>query len=116
MAVNLANSFGAESYKEQWSISLQEELDAPTIWKDICRVEYTDTYILHNPYITDPSVTTGTRGCGYSYSLITITDDDTTISTFKLVPQIIDRADMAQLGNYARVSELAKRQAVIINE
>lgn len=116
MAVDVYNVIGAESYKEQWSIALQEELDAPCIWKDICRVEYTNTYILHNPYITDPTVTTGTRGCSYSYSRITITDDDTTISTFRLVPQIIDRADMAQLGNYARVSELAKRQAVIINE
>ena len=114
--VDVANSFGAESYKEQWSIALQEELDAPCIWKDICRVEYTDTYILHNPYVTDPSVTTGTRGCAYTYSLITITDDDTTINTYRLVPQIIDRADMAQLGNYARVSELAKRQGVILNE
>jgi hypothetical protein len=32
------------------------------------------------------------------------------------VPQAIDRADMAQLGNYARISELAKRQGVILNE
>src|SRR3990167_728567 len=110
------NSFGAESYKEQWSIALQEELDAPTVWKDICRVEYTNLYILHNPYLTDPSVSTGTRGCPYVYSSITITDDDTTISNFRLVPQFIDRADIAQLGNYARISELAKRQAVIINE
>ncbi len=110
------NSFGAESYREQWSIALQEELDAPCIWKDICRVEYTDTYILHNPYITDPSVTTGTRGCSYTYSSLTITDDDTTISNVRLVPQFIDRADMAQLGNYARVTELAKRQGVILNE
>jgi hypothetical protein len=114
--VDVANVFGAESYKEQWSIALQEELDAPCIWKDICRVEYTDTYILHNPYITDPSVTTLTRGCGYTYSVFTITDDDTTISNARAVPQLIDRADMAQLGNYARVSELAKRQGVILNE
>lgn len=110
------NSFGAESYKEQWSVALQEELDAPCIWKDVCRVEYTDTYILHNPYITDPTVTSGTRGCAYTYSAITITDDDTTISNYRLVPQFIDRADMAQLGNYARITELAKRQAVILNE
>ncbi|MDD5013906.1 MAG: hypothetical protein PHW73_02245 [Atribacterota bacterium] len=110
------NSFAAESYREQWSIALQEELDAPCIWKDVCRVEYTDTYILHNPYITDPSVTTLTRGCGYTYSLLTMTDDDTTISNARAVPQAIDRADMAQLGNYARVSELAKRQGVILNE
>ncbi len=116
MAINVQNSFGSESYKEQWSIALQEELDAPTIWKEICRVEYTDTYILHNPYITDPSATSNTRGCGYDYNIITITDDETTINTSYIVPQVIDRADMAQLGNYARVSELAKRQAVILNE
>lgn len=116
MAVNIANSFGSESYKEQWSIALQEELDAPTVWKDVCRVEYTNTKILHNPYITDPSASAYTRGCGYSYSLLTITDDDTTISTSYVVPQIIDRGDMAQLGDYARVSELAKRQGVILNE
>ncbi|KKK88585.1 hypothetical protein LCGC14_2741650 [marine sediment metagenome] len=116
MTVNVQNAFGSETFKEQWSIALQEELDAPTIWKDICRVEYTNIKILHNPYLTDPSVACLTRGCGYGYKLLTITDDDTTIDIGIVVPQAIDRADMAQLGNYARVSELAKRQAVILNE
>jgi hypothetical protein len=114
--VDVTNVFGAESYKEQWSIALQEQLDEPTKWKDICRVEFTNTRILHNPFLTDATIQTLTRGCGYTYQAITITDDDTTISTGRIIPQIIDRGDMAQLGNYARVSELGKRQGVLINE
>ena len=110
------NSFGAETYKEEWSIALQEELDAPCVWKDICRVEFTNTRILHNPYLTDPTIATNTRGCQYAMLAITITDDDTTISTSQIVPQFIDRADLAQLGSYAKRDELARRQGVICNE
>ncbi|MEA2036880.1 MAG: hypothetical protein U9O94_05190 [Nanoarchaeota archaeon] len=115
-SIGADNVLGAETRMEQWSIALQEELDAPCVWKDVCRVEYTDDYILHNPYITDPSAQSMTRGCAYTHLALTITDDDTTISTAYVVPQYIDRGDMAQLGNYAKISELAKRQAVVLNE
>jgi hypothetical protein len=114
--MTIDNSFGSETFKEVWTESLQEELDAPCIWKEICEVTYTNNKILHNPYLTDPSAASLTRGCKYTFTSLTITDDDTTIETAYTVPNFIDRADMAQLGNYASVASIAKRQAVILNE
>ncbi len=110
------NVFGSETYKEQWSISLQEELDSPLFWKDVCEITYTDTRILHNPYYTDPTIASGTRECPNTKKATTITDDDTTISTYSYIYQIIDRADAAQLGGYAQASYFGQRQGVLINE
>jgi hypothetical protein len=113
---SISNSFGSESYKEQWTETLQEELDAPCIWKDICKVTYTDIKILHNPYYTAPTISTGTRGCPNTPAVTTITDDDTTIDTYSYVYQIIDRADAAQLGGYAQASYFGRQQGILVNE
>ena len=115
-SASIDNNFGSETYKEQWSISLQEELDSPLFWKDVCEITYTDTYILHNPYYTDPTIASGTRGCPSLPKITTITDDDTTINTFKYIYQIIDRADAAQQGGYAKASYFGQRQGVLVNE
>jgi len=115
-SASIDNSFGSETYKEEWSIALQEELDSPTYWKDVCKVTYTNTRILHNPYYTDPTITTGTRGCPNVPAATTITDDDTTISTYSYIYQIIDRADAAQQGGYAQASYFGQRQGVLVNE
>ena len=110
------NSFDSETYKEQWTEALQEELDSPCYWKDVCEITYTDNKILHNPYYTDPTITTGTRGCPNVPVAVTITDDDTTIDTYSYVYQIIDRADAAQEGGYAKASYFGQRQGVLVNE
>ena len=115
-SASIDNSFGSESYKEQWSVALQEELDSPCYWKDVCKVTYTDTYILHNPYYTDPTISCGTRGCPSLPKVTTVTDDDTTITNFNYIYQIIDRADAAQLGGYAQASYFGQRQGVLVNE
>ena len=41
---------------------LQERLSAPMIWKELCNVKYTDTGVIKNPYLTDATVSVGTRG------------------------------------------------------
>ena len=46
---------------------------------------------------------------------ITETDDNVTISTFRILPQFIDRADLAQ-STLLRQMELAERQGTLINE
>ena len=102
-------------YPEDWAVKLQEMLDEPQFWKEICRVEYTDTRVLNNPYLTDPVVQTGQRGSPYSYSTFQETNDTITISTYKVVPVFIDRADLAQ-SRYSRIMELAERQGVLLNE
>jgi hypothetical protein len=43
------------------------------------------------------------------------TDENVTIDTFKILPQFIDRADLAQSG-YAKQMDLAASQGVLLNE
>lgn len=102
-------------YEEDWSVELQARLSEPNKWKDVCNVEYTDDRVLHNPYIADATVQSGTRGTAYTMQDVVDTDDVMTINTFKILPQLIDRADLAQ-SNYAKQMELASRQGILLNE
>lgn len=86
-----------------------------TKWKNFCRVEYTDTRVIHNPYLTDVSVYSGTRGTGYTPEAITTTDDTLTISTYKGTAQYIDRADLAQ-KTFSGWMDLAENQGTLLNE
>lgn len=109
------NTIGAEVYVEDWSTKLQERLSENNKWKEICKVEYTDTRILHNPYMTDATVQTGTRDQAYTHQAVVVTDDDVTINKFAILPQYIDRADLAQC-TYVNQMELADSQGVLISE
>ncbi len=102
-------------FEEDWATKLQERLADPTIWKAICNVEYTNKKVLHCPYKTDAVVQTGTRGSAYTPQDYTTTDESVTIDTFKILPQVIDRADMAQC-TYVDQMALAESQGVLLNE
>lgn len=102
-------------YAEEWAIKAQERLSDNNKWKEVCNVEYTNDRVLHNPYVTDPTVQAGTRGSAYTHQDITLTDESVTISDFKILPQLIDRADLAQT-RYAKQMDIADRQAVLLNE
>lgn len=102
-------------YKEAWAVKLQEQLDEPTKWKDICRVDYTNSKVLHNPYLTDATIASHSRGTAYTFNTITQTDENVSIDTSYIMAQFIDRADLAQ-SDYAVQMEIAARQGVIINE
>lgn len=102
-------------YAEDWAVSLQDRLSEVTKWKEVCNVEYTDTKVLHNPYSTDAAVQNGTRGSAYTHQAITLTDESVTIDTFQILPQLIDRADLAQ-QTYVKQMELADSQGVLLNE
>lgn len=102
-------------YPEDWATKLQERLSEQVKWKDICKVEYTDSKVLHNPYLTDATVQTGYRGTAYTMQQVVETDEYVTIDGFKILPQFIDRADLAQ-SRYSRQMELADSQGVLLNE
>lgn len=102
-------------YAEEWVVKAQERLSENNKWKEICKVEYTDTKVLHNPYTTDATVQTGTRGLAYTHQAVTLTDDSVSIDTFKILPQLIDRADLAQ-QTFVRQMEMADSQGVLLNE
>lgn len=71
--------------------------------------------VLNNPYVADPTVQAGTRGSAYSFQDATETNESLTISTYKVLPQFIDRADLAQ-STFMSQMEMANRQAVLCNE
>ncbi len=102
-------------YAEEWAIKLQERLAEFNKWKDICQVEYTDTKVLHNPYLTEATVQTGTRGNAYTMQDVTETDESVSITTYNIIPQLIDRADLAQ-STFANQMVLADKQGVLLNE
>ncbi len=102
-------------YQEDWAVKLQERLDKPQTWKEVCKVEYTNTKTLHNPYLTDATVQSGTRGSAYTHQDVTQTDESIAIDTFKILPQLIDRADEAQ-SQYATQMDLASKQGDLLNE
>jgi len=105
----------AKVYAEEWAVKLQEKLDEDNKWKRICKVEYTDSKVLHNPYYTDPTVATGTRGSAYTHQTVDQVDETIDINTFQIIPQLIDRADAAQ-SQYSNQMYMAERQGVLLNE
>lgn len=102
-------------YAEEYSTKLQERLDEPTIWKDVFDVLITNEKVLHNPYKTDASVATLTPYSAYSPQTLVHTDDSISIDTHAVVPEIIDRADLAQC-TYAKQMDIAAGQAQLLNE
>jgi hypothetical protein len=99
----------------EYETKLQERLDAPMAWKEICKVHYTDTGIMRNPYLTDSTVGTGTRGTGYTSTAVDTTDDTVTISAYVYSAQHIDDADLAQ-KTFSDFMQIADNMGTILNE
>ncbi len=97
-------------YREEWKTKLQEQLDEMKVFKKICKVEFTDSKVIHNPYQNDSTASSYTRGAQYSYSDVTVTDESINIATSYVAPEFIDRADLAQAG-FDMQMERAERQA-----
>jgi len=102
-------------YHEEFETKLQERLSAPTVWKEVCKVIYTDSNTLHNPYLTDSTVGTGTRGTGYTSTAVATTDDTIVISNYKYCAQHIDRADLAQ-KTFSNWMDIADNMGTMLNE
>ncbi len=102
-------------YQNEYLTKLQERLSEMNKWKRIARVEYTDIRVIHNPYLTDVTANTLTRGSAYTPEAITTTDDTITISTGAIAAQYIDRADLAQ-KTFAGWMDLADNQGLVLNE
>ncbi len=99
----------------EYETKLQERLSAPTVWKEILNVKYTDSGILRNPYLTDATVATGTRGTGYTSVAIATTDDTVSITDYILSAEHIDDADLAQ-KSFSDFMEVADNMGTMLNE
>lgn len=101
--------------KIEYETKLQERLDAPMVWKEICLVKYTDSGIWRNPYLTDATVGTGTRGTGYTPYAVATTDDTVTIDAYVYSAPVIDDADLAQ-KTFSDWMEVATNVGTMLNE
>lgn len=70
---------------------------------------------MRNPYLTDATVGTGTRGTGYTSTAAATTDDTVTISDYKYCAEHIDRADLAQ-KTFTDWMEMADNMGTKLNE
>lgn len=102
-------------YQEDWVTKLQERLSERTKWKDIMRVEISNSRTLHNPYRTDATVSALTPYSAYTLAQVAMTDETVTIDAPFVIPEVIDRADLAQSG-YLKQMDIADNQGVQLNE
>ena len=103
-------------YEQEWDTKLQERLDYPTNWKACCNVIYTNSQVFNVPYMsTESAAQTLTRGCAYGYSQFALTNDQVNITSAKIVPMFIDRADAFQCSLIGQM-EMAELQGKLLNE
>lgn len=101
--------------KIEYESVLQERLSQPLTWKEVCLVKYTNSGIWRNPYLTDPTLGTGTRGTGYTSTAIATTDDTVTISDYIYAAEHIDDADLA-VKTFSDFMEIADRMGTVLGE
>lgn len=104
------------TYETTFEDSLQDRLDHPQTWKEMCNVIYSDTRVFSTSYMsTTPSVTTVTRGTGHSMSTFAETAETMTISTGRDLGLFVDWADLAQ-SPWTKPAELFDRIGALLNE
>lgn len=95
---------------------MRARINTPTCWKDVLNVKISDVRTIVNAYMsTESAVQSGTRDSAYTYQPFGLTADTLTISTYRVLPIIIDEADRAQ-QNYMSQMEIADFQGKKINE
>lgn len=95
---------------------LRKRIDAPTSWKDVLNVKYSNNRaIVNGSMTTEPSVQSGTRGTAYTYQDFTLTADTLTINQYRDLPIFIDEADRFQ-QTYVDQMKIAEFQGKKINE
>ncbi len=110
----MANTINAGVRREEYVAKLQERLDKPETWKEVCDVTFSETYIINTPYMsTEFGAQEGTRGTAYGFEDFVLTNDTLTIDQKDMVPVFVDRADMAQT-QYLNQMEIATRQGALL--
>lgn len=104
------------TYETSFEDVLQDRLDHPTTWKEICEVTITDTRVISTSYMsTTPAVQTVTRGTGVVLQTYAETAETLTISTGRDLGIYADWADLAQ-SPWTKPAELFDRIGALLNE
>lgn len=109
----VANTYTYETLYEK---TLQDRLDRPTTWKEMCKITYTDTQVISSSYMsTTPSVQTVTRDTAHTMQAIVETAESMTISTGRDLGVYVDWADLSQ-SPWTKEAELFDRIGALLNE
>jgi len=104
------------TYGTMFEDVLQDRLDHPTTWKEMCDVIFTDTQVISSSYMsTTPSVQSVSRGTGHAVQLFIETAETLTISTGRDLGLYLDWADLAQ-SPWTKPAELFDRIGALLNE
>jgi hypothetical protein len=104
------------TYNTLYEDILQDRLDHPTTWKEMCDVTITDTRVISTSYMSNtPAVTTVTKGTGHDLTLFSETAETLTISTGRDLGLFVDWADLAQ-SPWTKPAELFDRIGALLNE
>lgn len=102
-------------FQEDWEATLQERLVEPSVWREVNKVEIDNRRVIHNPYSTPTSTSSGTRGSALTLSTPSQTDESVTINDYDYTFEYIDYATLAQ-SQYASIEQKAKEQGETTNE
>lgn len=112
----MADTTNVITYETLYEDVLQDRLDHPTTWKEMCDVTISDTRVISSSYMsTIPSVQTVTRGNGHDLQLFQETAETLTISTGRDLGLFVDWADLAQ-SPWTKPAELFDRIGALLNE
>lgn len=104
------------TYETSFETVLQDRLDKPTTWKEMCDVLITDTRVTSSSYMsTTPSTQAVTRGTGVVGQTFAETAQTLTISDGRDLALIVDLADLAQ-SPWTKPAELFDRIGALLNE
>jgi hypothetical protein len=101
-------------FAEDWAVALQEQLDEPTKWKNVCNVMFTDSKVFNNPYHTDITVQTHSPNTPFTPQALSQTNENVTIATSRIASTYIDRSE--EVMSYAGQMEQARRHGILLNE
>lgn len=104
------------TYETTFDDVLQDRLDHPTTWKEMCDVMVTDTRVHSTSYMsTTPSVQAVTRGTAHAMQTFAETAETLTISTGRDLGLFLDWGDLAQ-SPWTKPAELFDRIGALLNE
>lgn len=104
------------TYQTLFDDVLQDRLDHPQTWKEMCDVTMSDVQVYSTSYMsTTPTVTTVTRGTGLVGSTFAETAETMTINTGRDLGLFVDWADLSQ-SPWTRPAELFDRIGALLNE
>lgn len=104
------------TYETLYEDVLQDRLDKPTTWKEMCDVTVTNQQVISSSYeSTENSVTTVTRGTGLVPAGFVETAQTLTISTGRDLAVVLDWGNLYQ-SPWTKPAEIFDRIGALLNE